>query len=128
MTKAMHDWSKAVRVARPSLDETGRGTVFEFTGEGGQRTWIGAVSLKPNAKTGGHHHGRHEVAVYVLRGQGQVRWGDHLEFAADIGSGDFIYFTPYVPHQELNLDADDTLDFVVVRSDSERIAVNLDIE
>jgi hypothetical protein len=38
-----------------------------------------------------------------------------------------VYFTPYVPHQELNLDANATLDFVVVRSDGERIAVNLDI-
>jgi uncharacterized RmlC-like cupin family protein len=108
------------------LDATGRATAFEFTGTGAQATWVGAVSIKPGAKTGGHHHGRHEVAVYVVRGCGQVRWGDRLEFAADIGPGDFVYFAPYVPHQELNLDDDNPLDFVVVRSDGERIVVNLD--
>jgi uncharacterized RmlC-like cupin family protein len=109
------------------LDQSGRATAFEFTGAGGQQTWIGAVSLQPNAKTGAHHHGRHEVGVYVVRGRGRVRWGDDLEFAAEIGSGDFIYFTPYVPHREMNLSANETLDFVVVRSDAERIAVNLDL-
>jgi uncharacterized RmlC-like cupin family protein len=32
-----------------------------------------------------------------------------------------------VPHQELNLSNDATLDFVVVRSDNERIAIDLDV-
>jgi uncharacterized RmlC-like cupin family protein len=32
-----------------------------------------------------------------------------------------------VPHQELNLDARETLDFVVIRSDNEKIVVNLDV-
>ena len=40
--------------------------------------------------------------------------------------GDFVYFPPNVPHQELNV-ANETLEFVVVRSDKERIAVELDI-
>jgi hypothetical protein len=31
-----------------------------------------------------------------------------------------------VPNQELNLDAHETFDFVVVRSDNERIVVKLD--
>ena len=41
--------------------------------------------------------------------------------------GDFIYFAPYVPHQERNLDAAGTLDFLVVRSDNDRIVVKLDV-
>jgi uncharacterized RmlC-like cupin family protein len=106
---------------------TGRATAFDFTGAGGRETWIGTVTLQPKAKTGAHHHGRHEVAVYVVRGRSQIRWGDRLEFAADVGPGDFVYFAPYVPHQELNPDASESLDFVVVRSDDERIAVNLDL-
>ncbi len=105
----------------------GRATAFAFAGSGGRETWIGTVTLPPQAKTGAHHHGRHEVAVYVVRGRGCIRWGERLEFAADVGAGDFVYFAPYVPHQELNLDADAPLEFVVVRSDNERIAVALDI-
>jgi uncharacterized RmlC-like cupin family protein len=104
----------------------GRATAFDFAGDGGRETWIGTVTLQPHAKTGPHHHGRHEVAVYVSKGRGEIRWGERLEFAAEVTAGDFVYFAPYVPHQELNI-ANETLDFVVVRSDKERIAVSLDI-
>src|SRR5437870_10862643 len=115
------DWRSGVTVVRAAAQstirlETGRATAFDFTGAGGQKTWIGTVTLQPNAKTGAHHHGRHEVAVYVVKGRSQIRWGVRLEFAAEVGPGDFVYFAPYVPHQELNLDASETLDFVVVRS------------
>ena len=106
---------------------SGRATAFDFTGAGGRATWIGTVTLQPKANTGPHHHGRHEVAVYVVKGRSEIRWGERLEFAAQVGPGDFVYFAPYVPHQEVNLDAGETLDFVVVRSDGERIAVNLDV-
>jgi uncharacterized RmlC-like cupin family protein len=33
-----------------------------------------------------------------------------------------------VPHQEINANADQTLECVLVRSDGEAVAVNLDIE
>lgn len=119
--------AESVDVAIHGVSGTGRATAFDFAGSGGQKTWIGAVSLQPNAKTGAHHHGRHEVAVYVVKGRSQIRWGDRLEFAAEVGPGDFVYFAPFVPHQELNLSASEMLDFVVVRSDNERIVNNLDV-
>jgi uncharacterized RmlC-like cupin family protein len=105
---------------------TGRATAFDFAGAGGRETWIGTITLQPHARTGAHHHGRHEVAVYVVKGHGQIRWGERLEFTAEVGVGDFAYFAPHVPHQELNV-ANETLDFVVIRSDKEKIAVSLDI-
>ena len=121
-----------VRVARAAslnsaMSDRGRTTAFDFAGTDGKETWIGTVTLRANAKTGAHHHGHTEVAVYVVKGRGQIRWGERLEFAAEVGPGDFVYFAPQVPHQERNLEADETLDFVVVRSDGERIAVNLDV-
>lgn len=135
MAEAVHWRTDGVTVVRAeSLNlamlgpsGTGRATAFDFAGTGGQETWIGTVTLQPGAKTGAHHHGRHEVAVYVVKGRSQIRWGERLEFAAEVGPGDFVYFAPYVPHQELNLDAGETVDFVVVRSDNERIVVNLDV-
>ena len=125
-------WKDAVRVVRgASLQDAmragnGRATAFDFTGEGGSKTWIGTVTMKPDACTGGHHHGRHEATIYVVRGNVEIRWGDELEYSAVVGPGDFIYFTPNVPHQERNLSGADTAEFVVVRSDNERIAVALD--
>jgi uncharacterized RmlC-like cupin family protein len=35
---------------------------------------------------------------------------------------------PFVPHQEINASPDQTLECVLVRSDGEAVAVNLDIE
>jgi uncharacterized RmlC-like cupin family protein len=129
-------WRTGVRVVRAAAvaqamrapDGPGRATVFDFAGSGGHATWIGAVTLQPGAVTGAHHHGRHEVAVNVVRGRGRIRWGQRLEFAADVGAGDFVYFAPQVPHQEQNVDAGEALDFVVVRSDNERIAVGVDAQ
>jgi uncharacterized RmlC-like cupin family protein len=122
------DFRDSVRVIRAtSLAEamkgpagSGRATAFEFSGPDG-RTWIGAVSMAPGERNGGHRHGRHEVGLYVVRGRGEIRWGERLEFAARVGPGDFIYFAPFAPHQEVNLDPEASLDFVVARSDSERI-------
>ncbi|MGZ3340189.1 MAG: cupin domain-containing protein [Reyranella sp.] len=125
-------WRTGVTVVRAAEQEaarlggTGRATVVDYAGTGGQRTWIGTVTLQPKARTGTHHHGRHEVTIYVVKGRSEIRWGERLEFAAEVGPGDFVYFAPYVPHQELNLDADKTADFVVVRSDNDKIVVPLD--
>jgi len=126
-------WRDGVTVIRgDSLDRamrgpsgTGRATAFEFAGTGGQQTWIGAVTLKAKAKTGMHHHGRHEVALYVIRGRTEVRWGERLEYLANVGAGDYVYFAPYVPHEEHN-PSGEPVDFLVVRSDNERIVVSLD--
>ncbi len=131
----MSQWrTDGVRVVRGQTLETamreggGRATVFDYAGSGGQKTWIGNVTLPPGTKTGLHHHGRHEVTIYVVKGRSEIRWGERLEFVAEIGPGDFVYFAPYVPHQEFNPSAREDVEYVVVRSDNERIAVKLDGE
>jgi len=95
---------------------------------GAQKIWAGTVHIHPNAKTGAHHHGALESVIYVVRGRARMRWGEHLEFTAEAGPGDFIYIPPYVPHQEINASRDEVLECVLVRSDNEAVVVNLDIE
>ena len=116
----------AIDAAMRAASGNGRATAFDFIGSGGQRTWIGTVTQKPGSSTGAHHHGRHEVLVYVVRGRSEIRWGERLEFAAVVGAGDFVYFAPYVPHQERNPSDTESVDFLVVRSDNERIVVPFD--
>ena len=94
---------------------------------GAQKLWAGTVSIKPDAKTGAHHHGELESIIYVIRGKARMRWGEKLEFTAEAGPGDFIFVPPYVPHQEINASAEEPLECVVVRSDQEPVVVNLDI-
>ena len=95
---------------------------------GAQKIWAGTVHIHPNAKTGAHHHGELESVIYVMRGKARMRWGEHLEFVAEAGPGDFIYVPPFVPHQEINASPDEVLECVLVRSDNEAVVVNLDIE
>jgi hypothetical protein len=66
--------------------------------------------------------------IYIVKGRARMRWGEHLEFTAEAGPGDFIYVPPYVPHQEINASPTETLECVLCRSDGEAVAVNLDIE
>jgi uncharacterized RmlC-like cupin family protein len=132
MGEATRDWRDAVRVVRgTSLTDAmrtkgGRATALGFTAPGDRGVWIGTVTQSPASKTGKHHHGRHEAALYVVRGHAEIRWGDRLEFGANVGPGDFIYFTPFVPHQEYNKHPAEPVEYVVVRTDDERIAVALE--
>ena len=123
----MDQWRNGVTVVRAaSLAGKGRATAFDFTGAGGQKTWVGTVTMQPGANTGMHHHQRHEVAIYVVKGRSEIRWGEQLEFAAQIAPGDFVYFAPYVPHQERNLSDHETVEFLVVRSGNEGFVTTLD--
>jgi uncharacterized RmlC-like cupin family protein len=66
--------------------------------------------------------------IYVVSGRARMRWGEKLEFTAEAGPGDFIYVPPFVPHQEINASSDETLFCMLVRSDSDAVVVNLEIE
>ena len=94
---------------------------------GAQKIWAGTVKIHAGAKTGAHHHGALESVIYIVRGQARMRWGEKLEYVAEAGPGDFIFVPPYVPHQEINASTDETLECVLVRSDTEAVVVNLDI-
>lgn len=94
---------------------------------GATKIWAGTVTIKPDAKTGPHHHGALESVIYVVKGRARMRWGDQLEYVAEAGPGDFIFVPPFVPHQEINAAPDEPLECVVVRSDQEAVVVNLDI-
>ena len=95
---------------------------------GASKLWAGTVVVEPDAKTGPHHHGELETVLYVVRGRVRTRWGEKLELADEAGPGDFIYVPPYVPHQEINASTDQVLECVLVRSDGQAVAINLDIE
>jgi uncharacterized RmlC-like cupin family protein len=112
----------------PQTPGMNRAAAIDFARVGAQKIWAGTVHIHPGAKTGAHHHGPLESVIYVLKGRARMRWGERLEYVAEAGPGDFIYVPPYVPHQEINASSDETLECVLVRSDSEAVVVNLDIE
>jgi len=135
-TESHHDWKHhGVRIVHANELDTNtpqtmgmtRAAAITYARAGAQKIWAGTVTIKPDAKTGAHHHGALESVIYVVRGRARMRWGDRLEYVAEAGPGDFIYVPPYVPHQEINAAPDEPLECVLVRSDQEAVVVNLDI-
>ncbi|MGZ3376101.1 MAG: cupin domain-containing protein [Phenylobacterium sp.] len=114
-----------VTATTPGMD---RHVAIDRARMGAQKLWAGTVHIHANAKTGAHHHGPLESVIYVVSGRARMRWGEALEFTAEAGPGDFIYVPPYVPHQEINASSDETLFCMLVRSDSDAVVVNLEIE
>ena len=106
----------------PGMD---RAAAINLARVGAQKIWAGTVSIRPDAKTGAHHHGELESVIYVVRGKARMRWGEHLEYTAEAGPGDFIFVPPYVPHQEINADPANPLECVLVRSDDTAVVVNI---
>ena len=87
--------------------------------------WGGLFRVEPGARTGIHHHGEQDTIVYVLSGSSYVRCGEQGEFNETAHAGDFLYVPAWLPHQEINPSGEIPFLWVVVRSTSEPIVVNL---
>lgn len=135
--KSIPDWrNNGIRIIHsddldmntPQTPGMSRAAAVTQAKTGASKLWAGTVTVEPNAKTGAHHHGELESVIYVVQGRARMRWGDHLEYVAEAGPGDFIFVPPYVPHQEINAKPDEPLFCVLMRSGQEPIVVNLGIE
>jgi uncharacterized RmlC-like cupin family protein len=93
---------------------------------GSQGLWAGITVVGPNVASGIHHHGETETVIYVVSGHAKMRWGDRVQFEADVEPGDFIYVPPFAPHQEINPSPDTASQWVIVRNSQEPIVVNLE--
>lgn len=89
--------------------------------------WMGEVVTDPGFRSGAHHHGAVESAIYVVSGSLRMRWGAHLEHTADAAAGDFIFVPEHLVHQEINPSPDDALIIIVARGGQENIVVNVDM-
>src|SRR5271155_4294171 len=87
--------------------------------------WGGLFEVEPGARTGIHHHGEQQTIAYVLSGVSEVRWGARGEYRARAKVGDVIHVPAFVPHMEINPSDSDPFRWVVVRSTSTPIVVNL---
>src|SRR5712664_4828746 len=87
--------------------------------------WGGLFEVKPGARTGIHHHGEQQTIAYVLSGICEVRWGARGEYTASAKAGDFVHVPAFLPHMEINRSDTESFRWVVVRSTSTPIVVNL---
>ncbi len=83
--------------------------------------------MGPGVKSGAHHHGEVESAIYIISGDARFRYGDHLEHTVVARAGDFIFVPAYIVHQEINASDSEPVLMVVSRGSQENVVVNVDI-
>jgi uncharacterized RmlC-like cupin family protein len=87
--------------------------------------WGGIFVVAPGARTGIHHHGLQETVAYVLEGESYIQWGERGEHSVTARAGDFLHVPAWLVHREINRSKDAPFRWVVIRSTSEPIVVNL---
>ena len=87
--------------------------------------WGGTFLVEPGAQTGIHHHGLQETVAYVLEGESYIQWGERGEHSVIARAGDFLHVPAWLVHREINRSKEFPFRWVVVRSTSEPIVVNL---
>lgn len=93
---------------------------------GATGVWMGKVSSDPGFRTGAHHHGAVESAIYMIAGHMTVRWGDRLQHEAEAAAGDFVFIPAQLVHQEVNLSDTEPLVAIVARG-GDNIVVNVEL-
>ena len=94
---------------------------------GASSIWAGHVTVGPGVKSGAHHHGEVESAIYIISGKARFRYGERLEHNIEAGAGDFIYVPAYIVHQEINASSQEPVEMIVTRGSQENIVVNIEI-
>jgi uncharacterized RmlC-like cupin family protein len=94
---------------------------------GAQRIWMGQTHVAASTRSGDHHHGESETAIYVVAGHPVfVFLEDGAERRLEAGPGDYVFVPPYVPHREENPSSSEDAVVVIARTTQEAIVVNLD--
>jgi uncharacterized RmlC-like cupin family protein len=93
---------------------------------GSQKIWMGETHVAPATKSGDHHHGEAETAIYILSGHPSFVFADgDVERRIETKPGDYVFVPPYVPHREENLSTEQPAVVVIARSTQDGIVVNL---
>ncbi len=93
---------------------------------GADKLWMGQTHVAAGVKSGNHHHGESETAIYVVSGNPVfvfARAGGEIRL--ETSAGDYIFVPPYVPHREEN-PGDTEAIVVIARSTQEAIVVNVE--
>jgi uncharacterized RmlC-like cupin family protein len=93
---------------------------------GSEKVWMGQTHVAPGTRSGDHHHGEAETAIYVLSGTPAFVFAqDDHEVRLQTEPGDYIFVPPFVPHREENPGEEEAV-VIIARSSQEGIVVNLD--
>ena len=111
-----------VRVITPATRQSSHQGLDYFEGvsaesAGATGLCLHRIVVPAGGRARAHLHAHHESAIYVLRGDVRMYWGEAFEHCAEVHSGDFIYIPTGVPHLPVNLSDTDDAMALVARTD-----------
>ena len=93
---------------------------------------MGQTHVAAETKSGNHHHGHSETAIYVTQGHPVFVFFESgtddepgREVRITTSPGDYVFVPPWVPHREENPDPDEEAIVVIARTTQEAIVVNV---
>lgn len=109
------------QIIRPSKTYDGKQGLNYFEGiatesVGSTGICMHMVTIPPGAKAKAHLHEHHETAIYVLKGEAQMWYGDNLGEHMIVQEGEFLYIPAGVPHCPVNLSESEVI-AVLARTD-----------
>jgi uncharacterized RmlC-like cupin family protein len=105
-----------------------RFAAVSHTTVGAERMWMGRTHVAPATRSGDHHHGEAETAIYVVSGTPEFVFLDPAtgeEARLRAAPGDYVFVPPFTPHREENNDPAVEAVVVVARSTQEAIVISL---
>jgi glutamate/tyrosine decarboxylase-like PLP-dependent enzyme/mannose-6-phosphate isomerase-like protein (cupin superfamily) len=78
---------------------------------------MNVTTFPPGESSAAHQHCDFETAIYGVRGEVTLFYGPRLEHSVVVGTGDFCFIAPGVPHKAYNLSDTETALFVTARND-----------
>jgi uncharacterized RmlC-like cupin family protein len=118
---------KASQLSLETAQTEGMHRMAALTGNsvGSESIWMGETHVSPATKSGNHHHGESETAIFVRSGNPVFVFHDgEQEVRVVTAPGDYVFVPPYVPHREENPDPQNPAVIVIARSTQEAIVVN----
>jgi uncharacterized RmlC-like cupin family protein len=69
---------------------------------GAQALCMHLLKMSPGTRAKAHLHANHESAVYVIKGEVEMIYGDKLQHHMVARAGDFVYIPAGIPHLPYN--------------------------
>lgn len=109
-------------VIRPEQGLESKQALTRFAGvsaenAGAQHLCMHLIEIPPGGRAKAHLHAEHESAVYVIRGEGGMWFGEQLDQHVEVSAGDFIYIPANMPHLPYNRSQTEPCVAVIARTD-----------
>ncbi|MBK0399627.1 cupin domain-containing protein [Limibaculum sp. M0105] len=113
--------ARGCRVIRPDASYSGKqgfdydaGISAESVGATG--ICMHLLTIPPGGRAKAHLHESHETAIYMLKGESEMFYGDDLAEHIVLREGELLYIPPGVPHLPMNR-TDTPATAVIARTD-----------